>query len=46
MIGHIWSAELAEVLLEMYPTLLEDNYTLNNLTELFLGYKDDEDTWY
>ena len=46
MIGHIWSAELAEVLLEMYPTLLEDNYTLNNLTELFMGYKDDEDTWY
>lgn len=46
MIGHIWSAELAEVLLEMYPALLEDNYTLNNLTELFMGYKDDEDTWY
>ncbi len=46
MIGHIWSSELAEVLLELYPALLEDNYTLNNLTELFMGYKDDEDTWY
>ncbi len=46
MIGHIWTAELAEVLLEIYPTLLEDNYTLNNLTELFMGYNEDEDTWY
>ncbi len=46
MIGHVWSSELAEILLELYPTLLEDNYTLNNLTELFMGYKEDEDTWY
>lgn len=45
MIGHVWSSELAEILLELYPTLLEDNYTLNNLTELFMGYKEDEDTW-
>ncbi len=46
MIGHVWSSELAQILLDLYPTLLEDNYTLNNLTDLFTGFKDDEDTWY
>ncbi len=46
MIGHVWSSELAQILLDLYPTLLENNYTLNNLTDLFTGFKDDEDTWY
>ncbi len=46
MIGHVWSSELAQILLDLYPTLLEDNYTLNNLTDLFMGYKNDEDPWY
>ena len=46
MIGHIWTEELADILLELYPSLLENNYALNNLTELFTGYEFDEDSWY
>jgi uncharacterized protein len=46
MIGHIWTEELADILLELYPALLENNYALNNLTELFTGNEFDEDTWY
>ncbi|MCK5154498.1 MAG: divergent polysaccharide deacetylase family protein [Spirochaetales bacterium] len=46
MIGHIWTDELAGILLELYPSLLENNYILNNLTELFTGKEFDEDSWY
>ncbi len=46
MIGHIWTEELADILLELYPSFLENNYVLNNLTELFTGNKFDEDSWY
>lgn len=46
MIGHIWTEELADILLELYPSLLENNYVLNNLTQLFTGNEFDEDTWY
>jgi hypothetical protein len=46
MIGHIWTEELADILLELYPSLLENNYALNNLTELFTGNEFDEDSWY
>ncbi len=46
MIGHIWTEELADILLDLYPTLLENNYALNNLTDLFIGKEFDEDSWY
>lgn len=46
MIGHIWTDELASILLDLYPSLLENNYVLNNLTELFTGNEFDEDSWY
>ncbi len=46
MIGHIWTEELASILLELYPALLENNYVLNNLTQLFTGNEFDEDSWY
>ena len=46
MIGHIWTEELADILLDLYPSLLENNYALNNLTELFTGNEFDEDSWY
>jgi len=45
MIGHIWTEELADILLELYPALLENNYVLNNLTELFMGNEFYEDSW-
>ncbi len=46
MIGHIWTEELAGILLDLYPSLLENNYALNNLTDLFTGNDTDEDSWY
>lgn len=46
MIGHIWTEELADILLDLYPSMLENNYALNNLTELFTGNEFDEDSWY
>ena len=46
MIGHIWTEELADILMDLYPSLLENNYALNNLTELFTGNEFDEDSWY
>ena len=46
MIGHIWTEELAGILLDLYPSMLENNYALNNLTELFTGNEFDEDSWY
>ncbi len=46
MIGHIWTEELADILLDLYPSLLENNFVLNNLTQLFTGNDFDEDTWY
>ena len=45
MIGHIWTEELADILLKLYPALLENNYVLNNLTELFTGNEFHEDSW-
>lgn len=46
MIGHIWTEDLADILLNLYPLLLENNYALNNLTELFTGKEFYEDSWY
>lgn len=46
MIGHIWTEELADILLDLYPALLENNYVLNNLTDLFTGNDFNEDSWY
>ena len=30
MIGHAWSAELADILLQIYPTLIEEGFTIKN----------------
>lgn len=46
MIGHIWTEDLADILLDLYPFMLENNFALNNLTELFTGNEFDEDSWY
>lgn len=35
MIGHVWTSELAEVLTDIYPQLLEEGYTLEDLSHLF-----------
>ena len=36
MIGHVMSNELAELLLEMYPELLEEGYSFREVSDLFM----------
>ncbi|OHD12703.1 MAG: hypothetical protein A2Z96_07475 [Spirochaetes bacterium GWB1_48_6] len=44
MIGHVWTSELAEVLTEIYPQLLDEGYTLDDLPHLFALPVDDDST--
>ncbi|QQO09314.1 divergent polysaccharide deacetylase family protein [Breznakiella homolactica] len=46
MIGHTWSAELAETLEELYPELVEQGYSLSTISRLMMGNFDDEGSWY
>lgn len=39
MIGHAWSAELAQVLIDTYPHLVEQGYDFDSLVNYFLGGK-------
>ena len=43
MIGHVWSAELAQTLSELYPHLLEQGYSLSTIAAMLLD-KDNADT--
>ena len=36
MIGHVMTEELAEALMELYPSFIEDGFTLKEISELFL----------
>jgi polysaccharide deacetylase 2 family uncharacterized protein YibQ len=36
MIGHIWTEELAEILIEQYPVLLEEGYDFNTLSSIIM----------
>lgn len=40
MIGHVWSDNLADILLKEYPELLEDGYHFERISELLLGEHD------
>lgn len=37
LIGHVWSAELAEALIEMYPFIVEEGYDFSYVPELLAG---------
>ena len=37
MIGHVWSSELANTMMEIYPNLIEEGFTLEEMSELLLG---------
>ena len=39
MIGHAWSVELAQVLIDTYPHLVEQGYDFDSLVNYFLGGK-------
>jgi polysaccharide deacetylase 2 family uncharacterized protein YibQ len=47
MIGHTWSAELAETLAELYPELIEAGYSLSTISRFMMGIPDgdEEDLW-
>jgi polysaccharide deacetylase 2 family uncharacterized protein YibQ len=42
MIGHVWSDELAQILQEMYPELVEEGYTLSSIARMVLTRSNDE----
>lgn len=37
MVGNVWCSELAELVLEIYPTLIEEGYTLADATYFLTG---------
>ncbi|HSV57137.1 MAG TPA: divergent polysaccharide deacetylase family protein [Magnetospirillaceae bacterium] len=43
MIGHIWSAELAQTLVDLYPGLIEQGFSLTTISRIMLE-DSDEDT--
>ena len=42
MIGHVWSAELAQTLTELYPGLVAQGYSLSTISRFMMdGFDDD-----
>ncbi len=37
MIGHVWSSELADTMMQIYPNLIEEGFTLKDASEFLLG---------
>ncbi len=37
MIGHVWSSELADTMMEIYPNLIEEGFTLEEMSDLIMG---------
>jgi len=47
MIGHVTTSELAESLLEMYPSLIEEGYTFKEVSDFIFGNEEPhEGSWY
>jgi polysaccharide deacetylase 2 family uncharacterized protein YibQ len=45
MIGHVWSAELAQTIMDLYPHLVEEGYSLSTISRYMLAEAEgDEDT--
>lgn len=40
MIGHVWSADLAATLMELYPRLVEEGFSLSTISEIMLEEAD------
>jgi polysaccharide deacetylase 2 family uncharacterized protein YibQ len=40
MIGHVWSAELAQTLMELYPELVNEGYSLSTISKIMVGDED------
>jgi polysaccharide deacetylase 2 family uncharacterized protein YibQ len=43
MIGHVWSAELAQTLSDLYPQLVDQGFSLSTISRIMMDGDDDED---
>lgn len=43
MIGHVWSAELAQTLADLYPQLMEQGFSLSTISRIMMDSDDDDD---
>ena len=43
MIGHVWSAELAQTLADLYPQLMEQGFSLSTISRIMMDTDDDDD---
>lgn len=43
MIGHVWSAELAQTLMELYPQLVEEGFSLSTISRFMLSEAAEDD---
>ncbi len=42
MIGHVWSADLAQILRDLYPELIDQGFSLSTVAKMIMGTADDE----
>lgn len=42
MIGHVWSNELAQTLIELYPHLIESGFNFSTISDFLMDFDDDE----
>ena len=42
MIGHVWSAELAQTLIDLYPGLIEQGFSLSTISRIMLEDSDED----
>lgn len=42
MIGHVWSNELAQTLIELYPHLIESGFDFSTISDFLMDFDDDE----
>ncbi|MBN2874454.1 MAG: divergent polysaccharide deacetylase family protein [Spirochaetales bacterium] len=42
MIGHVWSAELAQTLSDLYPQLIEQGFSLSTVSRIMMDLDDDD----
>jgi len=43
MIGHVWSAQLAQTLADLYPQLMEQGFSLSTISRIMMDTDDDDD---
>ncbi|HET7839186.1 MAG TPA: divergent polysaccharide deacetylase family protein, partial [Rectinemataceae bacterium] len=43
MIGHVWSAELAQTLMELYPQLVEEGFSLSTISRFMIQEAEEDD---